>query len=365
MLVTPAMNAILEQFNLSPMAVQWLVTVYLLGYGFSELPYGWLAQRFGRRRILGVSLLVFTLGAFGCAVAGQYWQVLLGRTVMALGAGMGLMIGYSLVGQSYDLQEGRRVLGLTSSLVALAPGMSSFLGGALVGMVHWRSCFYALMIYAGLVWLRIRKMPESESVPFRHTTEAYVALMRQKEVLFLCVMSALTSVLMYVFVTVAPLTTMHVLNVSAQAYGYLSAVPVSGGVGGCLLAAFLAPRLSGLATMRVGFVMAFMGVAVKMIALAVIGLNVWTLFAPMFLVYFSLPLVYTNGIMRALDLAENKSAASALFCTINIALSVIGVLTVSLLQSVIYNFSWVCLGLILGMWICFRMAQISALTIKN
>ena len=363
--MTPAMGAVLEQFSLSQMAVQWLVTVYLIGYGLSELPYGWLAQRYGRRRVLGLSLIVFALGAFVCAMAGEYWHMLVGRGVMAFGAGMGLMIGYAIVGLNCELQEGRRVLGWTSSLVALAPGISSFLGGILVGMLHWSCCFYALIMYAGLVWLRVRRMPESESVPFRHTTSAYLTLMRQRGVFFLCVMSALTSVLMYVFVTVAPLTTMRVLNLSPQVYGYMSAAPVSGGFGGCLLAAYLASRLSAVQTIRIGFVMAFVGVAFKMTALSAFGLQAWTLFAPMFVIYFSLPLIYTNGIMMALDLSDNKPVASAFFCTINIALSVVGVLVVSLMKGVIYNFSPVCLVLVLGMWVCFQAAQRSVLTINS
>ena len=121
--------------------IEWVVTVYLLSVGLMTPLSGWLSDRFGRKRIFTLALLLFLAGSTLCAVApGLGWLVAF-RVVQGAGGGLLAPVGMALV---YDLFPPNRrgtALGIWGVAAMAAPAVGPVLGGYIVDTVSWRWLF--------------------------------------------------------------------------------------------------------------------------------------------------------------------------------------------------------------------------------
>ena len=121
--------------------VEWIVTAYLLAVGVSMTTTGWLADRFGKKRVFVISLALFTLGSLLCALAPTLGLLVVWRVVQGLGGG-----ALDAAGHGDDLRAlpaprawpGPGDLGVAAMA---APSIGPVLGGYLSSDVSWRWLF--------------------------------------------------------------------------------------------------------------------------------------------------------------------------------------------------------------------------------
>lgn len=157
-LATPAIAAEFDERD----ATSWLATGYLLA-SVSMVPlYGRLADRFGRRRLLGVALGVFSLGALACLLAPTLPALVAARALQGAG-GAGLMsLSHALIGEVLAPRERARYQVYFAMVFASASLMGPLLGGIVVELVSWRWLFAAtlpLCAFAGWRLARLRHTP--------------------------------------------------------------------------------------------------------------------------------------------------------------------------------------------------------------
>ena len=136
----------------------------------------------------------------------------------------------------------------------------------------------------------------------------------------------MATTIIYIFTATAPLIAVQVLEVAPQVYGLMSIIPMLGTAGGCLVSVRLSNDLSGSAVMKLGLSISLLGAALQWGLIKVIGMHVCSLFLPMPMIYFGLPLVYANAAALGLSNCRNKSMASGIFTLLNVGLSLLGVL---------------------------------------
>jgi EmrB/QacA subfamily drug resistance transporter len=131
-----------SNLNAALSILQWVVTAYLLTIS-SLLPvFGRIADLVGRKRIYSLGFLIFTLGSALCGLATNIWFLIGMRVLQAIGASMLMANSVALVISNFPPKERGRALGLTGTVVALGSLTGPALGGALVGLLSWRSIFY-------------------------------------------------------------------------------------------------------------------------------------------------------------------------------------------------------------------------------
>jgi EmrB/QacA subfamily drug resistance transporter len=124
-------------------SLQWVVTVYALGYGGFLLLGGRIADLFGRRRILMSALGVFTLASLGCALAPSNAVLIGSRAIQGLGAAVMLPTAMSIVTSIF--QEGaerNKALGIWGALGAAGGTIGLLTGGLITRYVGWQYIFY-------------------------------------------------------------------------------------------------------------------------------------------------------------------------------------------------------------------------------
>jgi EmrB/QacA subfamily drug resistance transporter len=144
----PAVAANLGRFDLMPA----VITAYLAAATVSMPLHGKLGDRFGRKPVLLVAIVVFVLGAFLCATATSMPELVAWRIVQGAGGG-GLMIGaQAVLGEVVSPRERGRYLGLLGGVYIVAAVGGPLLGGLAVDHLTWRWIF-ALYPPLGLVAL--------------------------------------------------------------------------------------------------------------------------------------------------------------------------------------------------------------------
>lgn len=121
---------------------EWVLTVYLVANAVFLPSSTWFSERFGRKRFLMISILVFTIASFGCGIAPTLPMILLARTVQGAGGGALQPLAQSILVESFPPEKRGQAMGLYALGVVVAPVVGPLLGGYLTDTISWRWAFY-------------------------------------------------------------------------------------------------------------------------------------------------------------------------------------------------------------------------------
>ena len=93
----PALSSIARTLNADPVSMQQTLSAYLFGFALMNLFHGALADSFGRRPVVLVTISIFTLASVGCALSQSVYQLIFFRFVQGLSAGGGLVVSRAVI----------------------------------------------------------------------------------------------------------------------------------------------------------------------------------------------------------------------------------------------------------------------------
>ncbi|MBB3102370.1 multidrug transporter subunit MdtD [Azomonas macrocytogenes] len=125
----------------NPLRMQSIVIAYLLTVAFVIPISGWLADRFGSRRVFLSAIVLFTLGSLFCALSSTLNQLIVSRVIQGLGGALMVPVGRLTVLRVYPRSEFVRVMTLVALPGMLGPLIGPTLGGWLVEYASWHWIF--------------------------------------------------------------------------------------------------------------------------------------------------------------------------------------------------------------------------------
>ncbi|WP_319558382.1 multidrug effflux MFS transporter [Thiomicrorhabdus sp.] len=145
---------------------EWLtqsLSVYLGCFALATLVWGPLADRFGRRKVILLSMGGYLLSALLCALATDYYWLLIGRALQGLMAAGSVVASRAMIRDYFQGAEAQKAIALVMMLFTVAPAIAPIIGGWLEVHSGWRSVFYFLGAYALLIGLFFSiKIPETQ-----------------------------------------------------------------------------------------------------------------------------------------------------------------------------------------------------------
>jgi len=163
-LYLPALPALAEGFGASMAQAQYTLSALLLAFGVSQLIWGPLSDRFGRKPILLAGLSLYTLAAVGAAWADSIQLLITWRILQGLSMGAVVMCGRALVRDLYSPLDGARVMSKGLTGLGVLACLSAPLGGFLSGHFSVRATLLALAVFGALSLLVVTLRFE-ESLP--------------------------------------------------------------------------------------------------------------------------------------------------------------------------------------------------------
>jgi DHA1 family bicyclomycin/chloramphenicol resistance-like MFS transporter len=178
-LMLPALPAMGRELGIaSANARQWIVTIYIFGFGLGQIAYGPLADRFGRKPVLLITLAGFVAASLFAAGAQTFAAMLVARLIQGLMSASTRVLAVTIVRDSYSGRQMARISSLAQMIFFLVPIVAPSLGQGLLALGPWRFIFYALGGFAAIVlaWALLR-LPET--LPFDRRRPISIASLAQ------------------------------------------------------------------------------------------------------------------------------------------------------------------------------------------
>lgn len=140
-------------------AIQRLMAAYLLCYGGSQLIYGPLSDRVGRRSVILSGMAIFCLGTMLAMFSQSLSLMTFACGIQGIGTGVGGVMARTLPRDICDGRSLRRANSLLNMGILISPLLAPLIGGVLADWLGWRACFAFLLLLSCsvslLVWFRL------------------------------------------------------------------------------------------------------------------------------------------------------------------------------------------------------------------
>lgn len=164
-IVNTALPAMAASLGESPLRMQSVVVAYSLTMAMLIPASGWVADRFGTRRVYMGAIVLFALGSLACALSANLAQMVASRVVQGLGGALLLPVGRLAVLRAFPQHEFLRAMSFVAIPGLIGPLLGPTLGGWLVEFASWHWIFLINLPVALLgVLATWRHMPESQTV---------------------------------------------------------------------------------------------------------------------------------------------------------------------------------------------------------
>ncbi|NVO19629.1 MAG: DHA2 family efflux MFS transporter permease subunit [Bacteroidetes bacterium] len=140
-IVNVGLPKIMASFGVGLDKIEWVLTAYMLSLAVMLPTSGWLADKFGYKRVYFMGLGLFTFGSFLCGISPDENMLILSRVIQGLGAGCIMPVGMAIVTREFPPEKRGIALGFWSIASAASVSFGPLIGGYLVDNFSWPLIF--------------------------------------------------------------------------------------------------------------------------------------------------------------------------------------------------------------------------------
>ena len=157
-----ALPALQKEFGATAADIQWVIESYALFLASLLLVGGSAGDRYGRRRVFLIGVLLFAVASVACGMAGSIRQLIWARAVQGIGGALLVPGSLALISASFEPGIRGKAIGTWSAYTAMTAALGPVLGGLLIGHWSWRAAFLLnIPLAVAVVYLTLRHVHES------------------------------------------------------------------------------------------------------------------------------------------------------------------------------------------------------------
>ena len=316
----PSFPDIQQDLSATDTQMQQTLSYYLLAFGVMMLIYGPLSDALGRKRVVLVALLGYSLASAACALSESIDALLWMRAAQGMAAGAGMVIGRAIVRDLFAGADAQQVMARVMLVFAIAPAVAPIVGGWLDALAGWRAVFWFLSALGLVLTLFVAIwLPESLSKAHRQslhlgdTLLAYGRMLSHRAFLPLALLFGVNFGGLFLYIAAAPHLIYDLLGYGVTDFWVLFIPAVSGIILGSQLSGWVAHRWSAHKSIWVAMALTSTATLFNLLQASFLHVHVVTAIAPIALYAMGMALAMTPISLLAMDLFPlRKGMASAL-----------------------------------------------------
>ncbi|MFN7096289.1 MAG: multidrug effflux MFS transporter [Gammaproteobacteria bacterium] len=314
----PSMPSMQAALGTSKEYIQLTLTVYTVGFGVSQLFYGPLSDRFGRRNLLLFGMALSAIASLGCALTSSIGGLITYRLIQGVGAGAASVLTRAILRDCYSGAQMSRIGGYMSIAWSLVPMIAPVLGSYIQTYIGWRGNFIFLIIFISItLLLTLRWLPDTnynKRIDTLHPLaiiKNYWRVLTDKTAMRFTIGPMVTFGCMLSYITASPFLLQTDLGYSPVAFVWLSLLVSMSYLAGNLVNTRLLSRFEKMHLIRCGIILNAIG-AVSMALLSLMGFfNVYTIIIPACIMIFSGGFLFANCMTSAMTPFINIAGTAA------------------------------------------------------
>src|SRR5271155_4724874 len=141
-ILNTAVPTIAAALHVAPLSMKSVLASYTLSLAVFIPISGWMADRFGTRRVFASAIAIFTLGSFLCGITSNIHLLVACRILQGCGGSMMVPVGRLTIVRTFARSELIRAMSFVAIPGLIGPMLGPIAGGLIVGYLHWRLIFF-------------------------------------------------------------------------------------------------------------------------------------------------------------------------------------------------------------------------------
>ncbi|CAO2656604.1 Nn.00g054070.m01.CDS01 [Neocucurbitaria sp. VM-36] len=185
----PALNVMSDVLDITPTQVNISITTYMIAQAIAPACIGTMSDNSGRRLSFIVCFVIFIIGNIGLALQTNYIALLILRMVQAVGCAAAIALTFAVVADLATSAERGKYMGYAGAGILMGPAFGPTIGGLLAQYLGWRSIFWFLAIFSGVLLVLFifvfpetcRKIVGNGSIPPTGVSRSVISCIQQRK----------------------------------------------------------------------------------------------------------------------------------------------------------------------------------------
>lgn len=325
----PSLPSLAKHLKSTDELMEFTITVFILGFGVSQLIYGPLSDCFGRRKIIFIGMLIALVGSLACSRSHSGPELIMARFVLGCGVGAGAALTRSILRDSFNGIALTKASAQNGLIFTIAPVLAPLAGGYIQKWYGWEANFTAVAIFITfitfVIWFLLaetNKYPDVKAIYPKYIWRNYFVLFSNKTFLGYIFCAGFSVAGMSAFMTISPFLLEQVLGLSAIEYGWLTASVILGLLIGRMINMLLLPFLTAKQIITFGITIMIIA-GITMLVPALLGiLNIYAITIPVIIFVIGTGLIAPIAFAQSLMPFPNMAgAAGALYGSATLLIS--------------------------------------------
>ena len=225
-LYLPALPGLTQELGAAMSQAQLTLTALLLAFGVSQLIWGPLSDRFGRRPILLLGMAAYVVASIGSALSPTIEALVVWRTLQGAAMGAAVMCARAIVRDLYQPVQGASVMSKGLSGLGVIACTTAPLGGFLTAMFSWHAALLALAVFGAVTLALIAwkfeetvRQKNPKALQGRTLVRTWISILRNPTFLAFSALSAASYGGLFTFLAASSFVFIRVLGTTATQYG--------------------------------------------------------------------------------------------------------------------------------------------------
>lgn len=308
----PSLPAMTDYFSTNSSMVQLGLTTSMIGLALGQVFFGPLSDKYGRRPLLLVSMILFIVSTIFCLFAPDIYSFVTLRLVQGIGGAGGIVISRSVATDKFSGKELAKMLAVIGAINGVAPVAAPVVGGLLTGTVGWKGIFVILLLIGVILGIGCFCFKESLPAEKRSKTgivstfRSFGVIVHNRRYMLYVFQLAFAQGILFAYIASSPFIVQQHYGFSPFAFSICFAVnAVSIGVAAAMSVKFHRTE-NGTLTGCIGMVVLSILVLVALYG----GCGFWVYELLMFALLFMMGLTFTASTTLAMD-SERRYAGAA------------------------------------------------------